>query len=122
MRRHHLSIGPRDLHAGVEAGSIVGLDDFAADHLIGTDATVIGTLRTREAILRPAEWPAVEVQQGVLLLDAEPGILVLDGFHRLIRQVPLVRLRRRLVAIVGVAEHELVFTAAERIVINGHRI
>lgn len=122
LRRHHLGVGPRDLHAGIEAGSVVSLDDLAADHLIGADAAVIGALRTGEAVLRPTKRPAIEIQESVLLLDAEPGILVLDGFHRLVRNASLVRLRRRLVAVVGVAEHEFVFTATEGIIINGYWI
>lgn len=61
LRRHHFSVGSRDLHAGVEAGPVVGLDDLATDHLIGANATVIGTLGTREAVLGPTERPAVEV-------------------------------------------------------------
>lgn len=122
MRRHHLGVGSRELHAGVETGPVVGLDDLAADYFVSADAAVVRALRTRETVLRPAKRSTVEVQESVLLLDTEPRLLILDGLHRLVRPVPLVRFRWRLVAVVRVAEHELVVAATEGIVVNRHRI
>ena len=37
------------MQAGVEAGVEVGLDDVAAEDLVGADAAVVGALRGREA-------------------------------------------------------------------------
>lgn len=122
MRGHHLGVGPRELHASVEAGPVVGLDDLTTDYLIGAYAAVIGTLWTRKAILGPTERPTIEVQKSILLFNTEPGFLLLDSLHCLVRTVPLVRFRWRFVAIVGIAEHELIVTATEGIVINRHRV
>ena len=48
-----------------------------ACYLVGSDAAVVGSLGSGEAALGPAEGVLVLVQDGVLLLDAEPGVLVL---------------------------------------------
>lgn len=122
LRGHHLGVGPREFYAGVEAGPVVGFDDFTTDHFVGADAAIIRTLWAREAVLWPTERPAVEVQKSILLLDTEPRFLILDSLHRLVRAIPLVRLRWRLIAVVSVAEHELVVTATEGIVVDRHRV
>ena len=44
-------------------------------HLVGPDAAVVWSLGSREAALGPAEGVLVLVQDGVLLLDAEPRVL-----------------------------------------------
>ena len=51
----------------------MGLDDVTAVDLVGADAAIVGALGTGEAVLGPSEGVLVLVQQGVLLLDAEPG-------------------------------------------------
>ncbi len=74
---HHLGIGTGDVDAGVHAGAVVGLNDVAAVDLVGPHAAVVGPLGPGEAVLGPAERVLVLVQEGVLLLDAEPRLLVL---------------------------------------------
>lgn len=55
----------------------MGLDEVPGEHLIRADAAVVGALRWREAARGPAEGPQVRIQQDVLLLDAEPRLVVL---------------------------------------------
>lgn len=122
LRGHHFGIASCDLDAGVETGPVMGLNDLTTDYLVSSDAAVVRTLWAWEAVFRPTEWPAVKVEESVLLLDTEPRILLLDGFHRQVRAIPLVRFCRRLITVVGITEHKFVVTTTERIVVNGHRI
>ena len=69
---HDFGVGSGNVDAGVEAAPVVGLDDVTAVDLVGADAAVVGALGTGEAVLGPSEGVLVLVQQGVLLLDAEP--------------------------------------------------
>ena len=55
LGRHDFGVGAADLDAGVERGAVVGLDDVAAEDFVGADAAVVGTLRSGEAVLGPAE-------------------------------------------------------------------
>ena len=41
---HDLGVGARDVHAGVQAGLVVSLDNVALDDLAGTDTAVVRTL------------------------------------------------------------------------------
>lgn len=66
---HHLRVRAADLHARIQAGTVVGVDHLAAVHLVGADAAVVGSLRAGKAVLRPAERAAVDVEQCVLLRD-----------------------------------------------------
>ena len=53
----------------------MGLDDVATGDLDGPHAAVVGALRGRVAL----DWPAKRAtlqEEGVLLLDAEDGLLV----------------------------------------------
>ena len=97
----------------------MGLDDLTSDDAIGTDSAVVGSLGSGETVLGPAQGPAVEVQEGVFLLDTEPGLLSLGQLHGLGRGGALVRLGRRHVGEVGVAEDQDVVVAAERVLVDG---
>lgn len=50
---HHLGIGTRDLHTGVQTGTVVSLDDVTLHNLAGTHTTVVRTLRGGETVLGP---------------------------------------------------------------------
>jgi len=73
-------------------------DDIPAKDLGGADTTVIRTLGSREAVLRPAIGPALGAQQRVLLFQAEPEVVLGMGLHEQVDVVPeveAVRLARR---------------------------
>lgn len=83
LSRHDLSVGARDLDAGVQAGLVVGLDDVTADNLASTNTAVVRTLRSRETALGPAVRLVVHVEESVLLLETEPGLVFGVGLHEL---------------------------------------
>ena len=84
---HDLAVRATDLDAGVEASLVVHVCDNAAEAVSSSDRAVVGSLRAWVAIAWPAERPGGKLgkslQQGVLLLNAEPGLfssrLVKDG-------------------------------------------
>lgn len=80
---HHLSVDARDLDASVQTALVVGLDDVTLDDLASTDTAVVGTLGRREAVPGPAVGAVVEVEERVLLLQTEPGLLVGVRRHQL---------------------------------------
>ena len=60
----------------------MSLDDVTSVDAVGADAAVVGSLGAGEAVLGPAEGVVVLVEQRVLLLDAEPRLLVLGAAKR----------------------------------------
>ena len=89
-------------------------------HLVGSDSAVVGALGAGEAALGPPEGVLILVEDGVLLLDAEPRVLILGLLHDLIALFPLVCLRGALVVLEGLAEHELIFATTEGVGVHGH--
>lgn len=76
LGRHHLRVDARDLDAGEEAGAVVRLHELAPDRAPRSRGAVVRPLRPGVAILRPPEGPLRGgVEEGVLLLDAEPWLL-----------------------------------------------
>lgn len=123
LRRHHLRVRAADLHAGVQARPIVGLHHLAPVHTVRAHAAIVRSLRAGKAQLRPAQRMVVDVQQRVLLLDAEPRLL--GGTHllgHLGALLALVRLGRCAVVLVRLAQDENVRCAAERITVDGDRM
>jgi hypothetical protein len=112
---HDLGVGARDLDAGVQAGAEVGLDNVALDDTAGANTAVVRTLRSRVAVLGPAVRAAVEVEESVLLLETEPGLVLGVGLHQLGRLVAVVVLIRGAIGIPALAENKDVGVEAERI-------
>ena len=98
--------------------------------LVGAHSAVVGALGSGESILGPAEGVTILVQQRVLLsnvitlclwtqvshlLNSKPGLGRLGALHHLVAGLPLVGLGGLLVVFVGLAHHQDVVTAAERI-------
>jgi hypothetical protein len=106
LRGHDLGVSARDLDAGVQAGLVVGVHDVALHDLSRADAAVVGALGSGEAADGPAVRVAVEVEEGVLLLEPEPGLVVGVLVHQLGRLVARVVLVRRAVGVVALAEGE----------------
>ena len=61
---------------------MVTLDNVSAIDTASANTTVVWALRSRVAILGPAVWPAVEAEEGVLLLEAKPDFVLGIGFHQ----------------------------------------
>lgn len=121
LGRHDLGVGARDVDVGVHAGLVVSLDNVTAEDLAGTHTAVVRTLGRRETVLGPAIRPALEVEEGVLLLEAEPELVLLVGLHQeggIVAEVVGVRLA---VGIVGLADDEDVVAQAEGVRIEGGR-
>ena len=83
-----------------------------------TNTAVVRTLGTWKASLRPTEWLVIRIKEGVLLLEAEPGNIVLCQLHGLGRIMTEVCLIGGAVAIVGGSENDNIVTTAERILVE----
>ena len=81
--------------------------------LSGSHSTIVRSLRSREAILRPTEWMLVIIEQRILLLDPKPGLLILCLLHQLETDLPLVSLHGLVFEVVGVAQDEDVVTLSK---------
>lgn len=118
---HDLSVGARDVDAGVETGLVVSLDNIAAEHLASSDTTVVRTLGSWETVLGPSVRPAAVIEESVLLLETEPETFVLVLLHENgggVAEVVLVRLS---VAHPGLAHDEDVGPTTEGVVVDGDR-
>lgn len=110
---HDLSVNTGDVDTGEQAGAVVSLDDITAVDLAGTDTTVVRTLGTGETTTGPAVRPAISAEEGVLLLKAEPELLLGVGLHQAGGIVAVVELVGASIGIPGLAENEDVVTLAE---------
>jgi hypothetical protein len=114
LAHHDFSVRALDADAGAYAGQRVGFHNVASGHLRATDAAVVRTLGSGEAVLGPAVGPTV-FEERVLLFDAElrleSGVLL---GHRG-RRGPLVRDVRRHVRVQDLAHDQYVVGAAKRI-------
>jgi hypothetical protein len=117
---HDLGVGTGDVDTGVEAGHVVSLDEITAEDLAGADTTVVRALRSGESVLGPAERPAVDIEEGVLLLKTEPEALAGVGLHEegsVVTEVEGVGLAIRHP---GLAHDEDVGLAAEGVVVDSN--
>lgn len=101
---------------------VMRLNDFSSNNLIGTDATIVGSLWCRVSVLGPAEGSVIEIQKCVLLFNTKPGFLGLHSFHRFIALESLVRRRRSLITIISVAKNQFVVSSTEGVVVNRNRV
>merc|ERR1719150_901937 len=87
---HHLGVGAGDPDPGIETGAVVSLHNVPSVDLVCPHTAVVGTLGSGEPVLWPSEGVLVLVQQGVLLLDTEPGVLPRSLVHHNLTRLPLV--------------------------------
>lgn len=113
LGRHNLSVDTGDVNTGVQAGTVVSLDDITAVDLAGTDTAVVGTLGTGETATGPAVRPPISAEESVLLLKTEPEALVGVGLHQTVGFVAVVELVGASIGIPGLAEDKDVVTLAE---------
>ena len=127
---HDLAVGAGDLDASVEAGLVVSVHDGSAVAVVGADGAVVGSLGAGEAGAGPSEGLDDELvlglEEGVLLLDAEPGDVVVACVEDLLGEVSEVGVGgvesgEGLVSPhVGLAEHDDVVALAEGVGVEGH--
>ena len=86
-----------------------------------TGTAVVGTLGSREATFWPAVWGTVDIEQGVFLLETEPGFVLLGLFHNLGGVVTVVSLVGSAVVVVALGKDENVVTATEGVLEDGSR-
>ena len=84
-----------------------------------TGTAVVGALGAGETTLRPAVWGSVHVEEGVLLLDTEPGLLLLDLVHDLLRVVAVVGPVGSAIVVVALGKDKDVVTTTEGILEDG---
>jgi hypothetical protein len=115
LRGHDLSVDTGDVDTGVQASTVVSLNDVTAVDLASTDTTVVRTLSTGETTTGPAVGPAIGTEEGVLLLKTEPELLLGVGLHQAGGIVAVVVLVGASIGVPGLAENEDVVTLAEGI-------
>ena len=119
---HDFSVGSANVDASVKSGPVVSLDNIATKDFAGADTAVIWALGSGEAILGPAKGMQIVVEQSVLLLDAEPRLVLAGQLHGFQAGSAVVGLARFLVVLVGVAENESVVAQVKGIPVDSHRI
>jgi len=112
---HNLSVNTADVHAGVEAGAVMGLNEVTGKNFASSGTTIVWALGTGEATLRPAIGGAVDIKQSVLLLKTEPWDFILGEIHGLLGMVTVVGFVRGAVVVVTFGKDEDVVTATEGI-------
>ena len=84
LSRHDFSVGAGDLDARVQASLVVSLHDISAHDLAGAVTAVVWALWSGEAVLWPPVRPACGIEEGVLLLEAEPELVLGVLVHQLV--------------------------------------
>jgi hypothetical protein len=106
LRRHDLCIDTGDLDSRIKTGLVVSLDDISAVNISSPDSAVVWALGTGETALGPAIWPPIWREEGVLLLEAEPQLMLLVGLHQAGCLVTVVELVGAPIWIPGFTENE----------------
>jgi len=115
----NLSVDTRDLDTGVQASTVVSLNDISAVDLSGTDTTVVWTLWTWETTSWPSKWLIEIIKESILLLETEPWDLVLVSLHQFGAVVAVVELVWDTVGVPALAKDEDVVAASEWIWVYG---
>lgn len=118
---HDFGVGARDLDASEEAGLVVSLDDVTHDNLASTDTAVVRTLGSGETTGGPAKRSVIEIKEGVLLLETEPGLVVSVGLHNLGTFVAEVELVGGSIGVPALSKDDDVGGTAEGIGVDGAR-
>ena len=146
----NLGIGPGDLDPGVQTRAVMRLDDITLDNLAGANSAVIRALRSREPILgpnrphtpssaittittttatttsrqgnkyAPPKRPPIHIQQGILLLQAEPRLVRRVRLHQLGRLVAVVVLVGRAVGVPALGQHQDVVAQTQWVGVDGY--
>lgn len=115
LSRHYLRVDASNLDASIQTRFVVSFDDISAVYLAGTNTTVIRSLRARETALWPAIWPAIRAKKSVFLLETEPWLVLGIGLHQPCGFVTVIELVGASIWIPGLAQHQNIVAATERI-------
>jgi len=88
---------------------------------IRTDTAVVRTLGTGETALGPLEWLIIDIEEGILLFEAEPRLVCGGLIHDLFSVMAIVSPVGGSVVVVAFCEDENVLAAAEGIAEDGSR-
>jgi hypothetical protein len=76
LTRHYFCIDARDGNPSPEANVEMGLYERSSENLVGTDATVVGSLRSwKSTILGESQWSHA-AEKSVFLFDSEDRFLI----------------------------------------------
>ena len=93
----------------------MSINDVTAENLSSTNTTVVRALGTRETIDGPTIRSVTHVEKGVLLLETEPRLMGLVGFHELSTLVTVVVLVWCSIRIPALAHKQDVWGATNRV-------
>lgn len=98
------------------------LNDIPSENLIRANSAIVRTLGSWVATLGPSQRLLIKVHQCVLLLNAEPWLLLshLTGYSG--TGVAAVRLARSLIELEGLAHYQDVIASLEGVTVDGHRM
>ena len=99
----------------------MSLNNVTTVNLASADTTVVWTLSTGEAVLGPAIWPAIDIEESVFLFETEPEVFLGVGFHQSGGFMAVVELVGGAIRVQGFAEDKHIVTTAERVGVNGNR-
>lgn len=116
---HDFGVGTGDLDASEETGLVVSLNDITHDNLASTNTAVVRALGSRETTSGPAERSVIEVKEGVLLFETEPGLVVSVGLHDLFAFVAVVVLVGGSIGVPALGENNDVGGTTEGIRVDG---
>ena len=117
---HDLGVGAGDLDASEQASLEVSLDDISAHNLASTNTAVVWALWTWETTYWPAVRLVVHSEKSVLLLETEPGLVLLVGFHQLSSLMAVVELVWGSIGVPALGENQDVWGTAEWIGEDGN--
>eukprot|EP00732_Lithocolla_globosa_P005248 Lithocolla_globosa_v1_NODE_5313_length_1262_cov_1066.448219.p1 type:complete len:374 gc:universal NODE_5313_length_1262_cov_1066.448219:1155-34(-) len=122
LSQHDFGVGTANLDASKQASFVVGLNNVTSSNIVGTNTTVVRTLRTGETILGPTKRTSIGGKHGVFLLNSGPnlgGLVFLKDGDNLVAVVGNVR---STVMVKAFSQDQNVVSLAERITENGNRL
>jgi hypothetical protein len=84
-----------------------------------TSTAIIGSLRSGETAFRPSKGGAVHVEEGVFLLETEPGLEVQGSIKDLLGVIAVVGPVRGTIVVIGLSHDKDVVSASEGVLEDG---
>ena len=129
LARHDLGICAGNSDASKETSTVVRISNDPTEAVVGADGAIVGTLRARVTVVRPAKRPCRELglcaNHCVLLLNTEPRLLLktlVENFLGVYAEVSVGRLElltSTILPFVSLSHDKDVVTLSEGITIEG---